>query len=705
MAWTQNSTTKVWTHAGSSRDVVIASTEQPARAAVVLESVSSADAVVVVIFASPDGCTRYEAGIVGSNVVVQQVIYNAAPVVLTNGSTGDVPGAGSCSVAHGLTSGVPFKLAVYVYDSTIEVLIDGVQKLVHRVLETEYSVVNVQVAGHLHFGFASSVAGAVIQSAKTYDLVDAEPGAATEVLFAVCDRNVWYSVDGVNIQSISGSGGGVGAFGDGIVELMESDGIVYGLGGGYARKIDPTTLQVTAWTASAGTFPGSSGLGSGQTRMRLLGSLVSRLVLAGDKTDPQNAYLPKIGDQTDFDVTDELGAAYALNTSYPGKVGQPITCITQISSQAMLIGCVSQTWIMAGDLAAGLPDLQVLNLTSGISGPRSAALADDGVAIAHSCDGLLVIAGGVLSNLSAGVLSQGIQIPRASVSDYYIVVAREPSRHLSFVFVTPADGSAGLHFAYSERVGGFQKGEGGFFPIEFGDAALQPVSACMYRGKLLLGTLDGRIVQFDDSVTTDDGEAFDSLLSVAIPMGGTAMDTILRRLAIVPSLASESFTWSVYGGRTPEEAFDGTSRKLLRSGTFASGAPMRPEVIPLRAPCMVMALSASGSRLQLESVMADVASGATQRRWIPTAPAEPHAKCDAETTTSGDDFGDGGGVGDAFMVYLMDFEMAITVAGIDSMFVDGYFMPMTGSGSTGNDLGPPASVGSGGGGVIGGGIF
>ena len=700
MAWTRNNTTKVWTHAGTGRDVVIASTEQPARTGVVLECVTSADEVVAVLFASPDGCTRYEAGIVGSNVVIQEVVFNAAPVVLTNGSTGDVPGAGSCSIAHGLTAGVPFKLAVYVYDSTIEVLIDGVQKLVHRVLETEYSVVNVQTSGHVHFGFASSIAGAVVQSAKTYDLVDAEPGPATEVLFAVCDRNVWYSVDGVNIQPIAGSGGGVGAFGDGLVELMESDGVVYGLGGGYARKIDAATLQVTAWTATAGTFPGSSGLGSGQTRMRFLGSLVSRLVLAGDKTDPQNAYLPKIGDQSDFDVTDELGAAYALNTSYPGKVGQPITCIAQVSAQAMLIGCVSQTWIMAGDLAAGLPDLQVLSLTSGISGPRAAALADDGVAIAHSPDGMLIIAGGVLSNLSAGVLSEGIQIPRASIYDYYITIAREPWRHLTFVFVTPVDGSQGLHFAYSERVGGFQRGEGGFFPVVFGDNALQPVSACMFRGKLLLGTLDGRIVNLDDTVTTDDGEDFDSLISVAIPMGGANLDTILRRLSIVPSLASESFDWTIYGGRTPEEAFDGTSRVLIRSGTFAAGAPMRPEVIPLRAPCMVLELSASGTRLQVEAVMADVTAGSMQRRWIPTAKAAPHAKCDIEATTDdGDDFGDGGGVGDAFILYLIESELTEFAASQEAWALIGVDGLPTASGNTGGDT-IDANTTLGGGGII-----
>ncbi|MCC6968852.1 MAG: hypothetical protein IT434_01395, partial [Phycisphaerales bacterium] len=202
-------------------------------------------------------------------------------------------------------------------------------------------------------------------------------------------------------------------------------------------------------------------------------------------------------------------------------------------------------------------------------------------------------------------------------------------------------------------------------------------------------------------VTTDDGEAFDSLLSVAIPMGGPAMDTILRRLAIVPSLASESFTWSVYGGRTPEEAFDGTSRKLLRSGTFASGAPMRPEVIPLRAPCMVLELSASGTRLQVEAVMADVTAGSMQRRWIPTAKAAPHEKCDIEPAAGGDgDLGDGGGIGAPFILYLIESEAA-EFAAIQEAFAisNADFLPGPG-GNTGGDGTIDGTDYSGGGGII-----
>lgn len=695
MAWTQNSTTKVWTHAGTGRDVVVASTEQPARAAIVLECVDSAHEPVVVVYASGDGCTRYEAGIVGSNVVIRQIVFNGSPTTLTNGSTGDVPGAGACTAAHGLTSGVPFKLAVYVYDSTLEVLIDGVQKLVHRVLETEYSVVNVQVSGHVHFGFASSINGATL-SAKSYDLVDAEPGPAIEVLFAVCDRNVWYSVDGVNMQPILGSGGGVGAFGDGLVELVESDGIVYGLGGGYAKKINTTTLQVTNWTATAGTFPGSSGLGTGQSRMRMLSSLVSRPILAGDKTDPQNLWAPAIGDPEDFDTAaDTPGRAFALNTSFPGKVGQPITCISQLSGQSLLIGCVSQTWVMSGDPALALPNIELLSLSSGLSGPRSAALLNGGAAIAHSFDGVFLIAGGAMVSLSQGVISEGIQIPASERADYYITIARDPTRQITFLFVTPIDGSTGLHFAYSERTGGVSPGQGGFYPIVFGDDALQPVSACVYRGELILGTLDGRLVKMSDAVTTDDGEPFASLLSVAFPVIDAGMDTIVRRMAITPSLASASFTWTIYAGRTLEEAFDGSNRWLVRSGTCAAGAPLKPETHPVRAPALVLALSATGTRLQIEAVDVEISAGASHHRRIPTAPATPHAKCDIEADADGgDDFGDGDGEGDSFIIYLIDFQIATEAAAVDSMFADGSFVPTAGSGgSGGNEIDATATLG------------
>lgn len=697
MAWTQNSTTKVWTHAGTGRDVVVASTEQPARAAIVLECVTSADAVVAVLFASPDGCTRYEAGVVGANVVIQEVVYNAAPVVLTNGSTGDVPGAGACSAAHGLTTGVPFKLSVYVYDSTIEVLIDGVQKLVHRVLETEYSVVNVQVSGHVHFGFASSVAGAVVQSAKTYDLVDAEPGPATEVLFAVCDRNVWYSTDGVNMQPVSGSGGGVGAFGDGLVEMVESDGIVYGLGGGYAREINPTTLQVTDWTATAGTFPGSSGLGAGQSRMRMLSSLVSRPILAGDKTDPQNLWAPAIGDPEDFDTAaDTPGRAFALNTSFPGKVGQPITCIAQLSGQSLLIGCGSQTWVMSGDPALALPNIELLSLSSGLSGQRSATLVNTGAAIAHSFDGVFIVAGGAMASLSQGVISEGIQIPASERADYYITITRDPGRQLTFLFVTPIDGSAGLHFAYSERIGGMTPGRGGFYPIVFGDNAVQPVSACMFRGELILGTLDGRLVKLSDAATTDDGSNFTTLVSLAFPVVDAGMDVIVKRMALTPSLASASFSWTIYGGRTLEEAFDGANRWLVRAGTFNAGAPLKPEAHAVRAPALVLALTATGTRLQVEGVDVELAAGASHHRRIPTAPATPHAKCDIEPPAdAGDDFGDGDGVGDGFAVYLMDFEAATEAAAIDAAFVDGEFTPAGASTDGGNWIDATAHMGGG----------
>ncbi len=645
MTWTQNTTTHVWTQSGATRSAVIASSAFPGKSAVVLDLVDKDHAVCAVVYASPDGDTRIEAGIVGANVVIQSVIYNAAPTVLTNGAQ-DVPISSPCSVAHGLTAGVPFTLECRVFGGVIEVWINGVRKLRHQLLDTEDYIVTNPFGRLDRYGFVSSVNGAVVQSANIVALADAEPTAQTEVLVVVCDGNVFLSDNGTTFTKIGSS-----QFSQsGPVALTEFLAEIYGVDGAFCRTIDPQGLTVGPWLATAGAFPGGGGV-AGATAMTIVSTFLGRVSLSGDRTDPQNVWDTAVGDPNDFDTAaDASGRAFATTDAAPGKIGKPVTCLVQISKGVQVVGCSTEIWKMGGDPVFGNPDISPLMLGSGISGKDAAALAADGLLIAHSPDGLLMVNADTAVNLSNTVLTSLIQIDRDEIGMYLPQVIRDTRRHLTHIFLTPKSTGAATHITYDERVGKIQPGQGGFFPVQFPDR-IGPTASCIFRGEVLLGTREGTILRFDDSVATDDGTAITSKCSLALEDAPNSNnDTLINATTLTLAAESGDVQLRYYGGRTPQEALVGSTRALLAKATVA---PYENRVtMGVRSSAISVEIWGTGPYWSLERAEVVMET----RRRIAQAPIidpTPPAPCPPPSIASSSSTDSGGGSVPASVEYLL----------------------------------------------------
>lgn len=564
--WTQNSTTKAWTLSAGAATAVIASSTWPGRRAIVLDCLDYNHHVKAVIYSSLDGNTCYEAGIQGANAIIRKRVLGTVVGTLTNQGSADVPAAGNpASVAHGLTSAVPFTMELREYEGLLEVWINGAIVIRHTVSDTDYSVLSVQMSDHRYYGFMSDVASAIVTAANISTLETGEPSQSVEVLVAVSDGDVYLSEDGQNVALIAS-----GSFNSsGPVSLAEYQGSVYGVDGTSAKVINLQTRSVSNWTATAGTFPGSGGT-AGKTTATIVSNYLDRLALSGDSSgvDSQNVYMTAIGTPTDFDTAaPEDGRAFALNAALPGRIGQPVTCLSQASKGVLLIGCVSSMWRFVGDPALGTPDVTPLSLTDGISGLFAATLASDGIMLVHSRSGMLVVntAGDVVP-LSHSSISSGITID--DPTDRVVVVQRDPGRMFTHAFLThsAAPDSPESWWSYAEKVGGYQRTGAGFFEQRMASTDLEVTSACLFRGRPVFGTRNGRVCEFSDSATSDVDEAFDSRAQLALyKADNTLTDIELQSIEVVLDDASTGAELRVYGGRTAQEAATGTNRTLMVS--------------------------------------------------------------------------------------------------------------------------------------------
>lgn len=80
----------------------------------------------------------------------------------------------------------------------------------------------------------------------------------------------------------------------------------------------------------------------------------NRLVLAGDKKNPHNAYFSRIGDYADFDYSSvDAKGAYATAGSSGGVIGEAITSLIPHSNDCLLIGCTNSMYVLRGDPRRG----------------------------------------------------------------------------------------------------------------------------------------------------------------------------------------------------------------------------------------------------------------------------------------------------------------------------------------------------------------
>jgi hypothetical protein len=600
------------------RVVLIADTPAPADYAYRLQLADTAHEVLAVVLSSFDGRSCFEVGIDGSNIVIRRMTFAEESLSHTP------PDEVLVTAAHGVAAAKPFTLEVRKIKGVITGYINGVLKVTFDNTDDEI------YSGHKHFGFVSSIVGAKVLKAELFDVVP-EVVNAGEILVAVCGGDVWF-LDGANLwQQFNGIFNPTGQ-----VAMVEFEQQAIGMDGAHAAIADPRAMNVEKLITTAGSLPGQTDPGT--TRARVLAAYQGRVMAGGDPQDPQNLFGCAIADILDWLIGTGLpGAAFGLSASNRPKIGQPLRAAIQAARGSLVLGATGSFWEFVGDPALQGVTIDPLLLGNGVSGLEAMCLAQEGIIVAHSPDGVFVLPNeGEGFNLSEHVLTEGIQIPREDVDLYLVQVRRDTRRHLTHIFITPAVSGTALHFAYDERIGLWQRGRGGFFPETFPDR-IGPTASCVWQGELIMGTRDGYLVKFDDEAKDDDGEAIECRFVCSLMKEqDLTHDTILRHLVIILSDGSDPVTWKIYGGATAEQAYAREARWLLASGTVGPGGkPIRRNV---RAPALVLEISNStaGESFSIEEIQVETEPGRllTRRQRLAAPPPPPPAVSSTEEDTS-----------------------------------------------------------------------
>lgn len=520
----------------------------------------------------------------------------------------------------GLVSGQPVVIESRVLASRLAVHVnDGADPILERSIASGQAIVN-------RYGFANTTSGvagvedARVTKAQVCEL-QANVQGRSDVGIWVAGGEVWAAVGDGSITRVAS-----GVFRQtGQVSLAVDRQTVYGVDGQNAKKIDAVALEVSDWTATAGSLPGASDPGT--TTARVVTAHRSRLLLAGMENDPQNVVGSAVGDPDDWDTAAEgtAGRAFALSGERCGRVGQPVVAMEPISSGGLMIGCTSQFWELVGDPALGQIDLVRTSKDTGASGLSSLYVMDDGLMLAHSPGGLYALGSGQVGArpMSRPTLSSLVTFPAGEREAYVPQVIRDPSRHVLLVFLTPVTSGPAVHLWLDQRVHAMTGR--GWYPITFPDA-IGPTCSVVYKGKVILGTRDGRLMTLSPDVTTDAGQAIEAKMpSQLLAPPHNQLDVIVDKLSLELSPDSDAVTWTWWGGRSAQQAYDADERHQLIQRTIAYRAPLRYERV--RAPAVVGEISQSEGWFAVEAAYYAHSFGRRIRSWGVRAPAVPMAPC------------------------------------------------------------------------------
>lgn len=594
-------------------------TRMTSSGAIVLQRIDPSKPVGIRLYGSPLLDTCYEAiedAGTGGNIDIRKITYGTAGSTLATG-------------AHGLTDGDNYQIEVRWVNGVITVYINNV-------LKATYDTGNA-LAQFSAIGMSSSTDGARVGGAKLYVL--------TQTFAALADV-AWWVAGGNLYASDSGPNGGrlIGSFFDPAAvvigtEWRQKAEIVDGT---HAVVFDAVQMTAAPKVIAAGKMPGQSALNtpSGATTAKFVVAYYDR---GAGLLQDQYAIFPAIGTDDDFDLTvDTDGKAFV----WPSQVGEPLLGAFVATNTRLIMWGRRSTWDLSGDPTIGA-SIGQLSHTVGGSGPNSVCMVQNGILFLHSEQGAQIIppAGSPIP-LSETVLTEVINAGTADT--HYVSVVQDTKSFGIWIFITPQDGSAGRHIFYDQRTGQFQEGTGGFWPITFGSAGVQPTCAMRYLGDVIFGTMDGRMMTFDKAIKGVDGsDEFTSklMLQAVHPQDIGSMSAAIREIAIIMGLGSAATTLKLFGGDTPERAFDLAYQKLLWQGSMSY--PRNSFPVSVTAPAIVLQIGITGEAFALEAVQIDYGLEPLmiQRRLPPLAGAPICAPPVTDTTTP-EEPGEGPGPGE-----------------------------------------------------------
>lgn len=369
---------------------------------------------------------------------------------------------------------------------------------------------------------------------------------------------------------------------------------------------DPATNTVARWTASAGSLP----VDSQNNTPRLICLWRGRCVLSGLLEDPQNWFMSKIADPTNWDYFPEDPApdqAQAGNNSPMGLIGDVVTALIPYSDDLLIVGGDHTLYVIAGDPMAG-GQIDLISDSIGVAWGQAWCKDPYGTLYFFSNrTGIYsLVPGEKPVRISQQIEQMLLDVDTGTNSIRLIWDDRYQGFH---VFITPViSATETRHFFFEQRTGAW-------WTQTFANPQHSPLTVATFDGNLpgdrvaLLGAWDGYVRAFNPDAEDDDGYPIESEVLIGPLVTKELDDILLKDLQAVLGEDAGAVEWKVYTGSTAEIAL---LNDPVASGTWGPG---RNLTSPARAAGHAIYLKLSSTdRWAMETVRARLSGRGKVRR-------------------------------------------------------------------------------------------
>lgn len=370
---------------------------------------------------------------------------------------------------------------------------------------------------------------------------------------------------------------------------------------------DPADNAVKTWAATAGALP----VDEDNNTPRLICTWRGRTILSGLIKDPQNIFMSKVSDPTNFDYSPQFTSptdAVALNLSPLGFIGDVVTCLIPYNDDVLIVGCDHSIFLIRGDPMSG-GQVDLVSNTIGMAWGMPFCMDPTGAVIftSNNMGVYSFVPGQQPVRISQAVeqLLQNVNTGTNAIRLFW------NDRMQGFdLYVTPlAEPGSATHFTFEKRTGGW-------FTKVFDDTNMNPITGCVVDGNLpgdrtvVIGSWDGYVRAESLTATDDDGTAIASEVWLGPMLTKDFDELFLNSLQCVMGESSGTVTATIHVGRTAEAALASAAFVTL---SWASGRNLT-DLVRAAGHALYIKI-ASSVPWQLEGIRAELESrGMTRRR-------------------------------------------------------------------------------------------
>lgn len=345
-------------------------------------------------------------------------------------------------------------------------------------------------------------------------------------------------------------------------KLWYVDGINY-------RVFDPATGVVDDWVASAGSLP----VDSDSRGARGVETWRGRIVLFAVIGAPQEWYMSRVGDPTDFEYAppDPPGPApddpVSSATGPQGKVGDVVTAFIPFNDDVAFFGCSHSLYLLQGDPQDN-GQISLVSDSIGIAFGRAWCKSPNGTVyfFSNKCGLYTLVPGGQPQRISQAI-EQLVQDINTGTNR--VTMAWNDRSQGVHVWITPIEGiTATTHLFFEQRANAW-------FQDIYDKPTHNPLCACQFDGNnpedrvVLIGSKDGVVRFLDPNAPNDDGRPIFSTIVFQPIISPGFDDMVITELQAVMGSDSGVVSYQILAGTTAEQALN--QRKPSVAGKFKPG--------------------------------------------------------------------------------------------------------------------------------------